>query len=111
MRLNSDSVCEQVHNARVGKVIKAAEAQGTYGVKPAPQIETSFSLKVLAQVHNTLYYGGASGGIVASRTTYCSRAGFVRPIANKLAVSEVRNTSYSQQFIDSANSTIRNELA
>ena len=53
LRLNSDSVCEQVHNARIGKVIKAAEAQGTYGVKPVPQIEASFSLKAVSQVHNT----------------------------------------------------------
>ncbi len=63
LRLNSDSVCEQVHNARVGKVIKAAEAQGTYGVKPAPQIETSFSLKAVSQVHNTYIMVEHPGGL------------------------------------------------
>ncbi len=63
LRLNSDSVCEQVHNARVGKVIKAAEAQGTYGVKPAPQIEASFSLKAVSQVHNTYIMVEHPGGL------------------------------------------------
>jgi DNA mismatch repair protein MutL len=63
LRLNSDSVCEQVHNARIGKVIKAAEAQGTYGVKPVPQIEASFSLKAIAQVHNTYIMVEHPGGL------------------------------------------------
>lgn len=63
LRLNSDSVCEQVHNARIGKVIKAAEAQGTYGIKPAPQIEASFSLKAVSQVHNTYIMVEHPGGL------------------------------------------------
>ncbi|MBW4665418.1 MAG: DNA mismatch repair endonuclease MutL [Chroococcus sp. CMT-3BRIN-NPC107] len=63
LRLNSDSVCEQVHNTRVGKVIKAAEAQGTYGVKLAPQIEASFSLKAVSQVHNTYIMVEHPGGL------------------------------------------------
>ena len=56
-------MCEQVHNARIGKVIKAAEAQGTYGVKPAPQIEASFSLKAVSQVHNTYIMVEHPGGL------------------------------------------------
>lgn len=63
LRLNSDSVCEQVHNARIGKVIKAAEAHGTYGVKPVPQIEASFSLKAVSQVHNTYIMVEHPGGL------------------------------------------------
>ncbi len=63
LRLNSDSLCEQVHNARIGKVIKAAEAQGTYGVKSAPQIEVSFDLKAISQVHNTYIVVEHPGGL------------------------------------------------
>nr|WP_235355397.1 DNA mismatch repair endonuclease MutL [Aliterella atlantica] len=68
LRLNSESVCEKVHNERIGKLIKASEAKGSYGLNRSiePRLEeakTDIDLKAIAQVHNTYIMAEHPGGL------------------------------------------------
>lgn len=69
LRLNSESICQQVHNQRIGKLIKASEAKGTYGLNRSieprldEQEKTNIYLKAIAQVHNTYIMAEHPGGL------------------------------------------------
>lgn len=61
LRISEANLPEAVHNSRIGKLIKAAEEKGVYGVNRTIQPETQakhtpdslIQLRAIAQVHNT----------------------------------------------------------
>lgn len=61
LRISEANLPETVHSSRLGKLIKAAEEKGVYGVKRSIQPETQakdtpdslIQLRAIAQVHNT----------------------------------------------------------
>lgn len=61
LRISEANLPEAVHNSRIGKLIKAAEEKGVYGVNNSIQPETQakdpseclIQLRAIAQVHNT----------------------------------------------------------
>jgi DNA mismatch repair protein MutL len=61
LRISEANLPESVHNSRIGKLIKAAEEKGVYGVNRTIQPETQakdtpnalIQLRAIAQVHNT----------------------------------------------------------
>ncbi len=65
LRINSTSIQEAVYTTRVGKLLKAAEANGGYNFNPknSPQDETHNSLKAIAQVSNTYIVVEHPGGM------------------------------------------------
>lgn len=70
LRLSAANLPEAVHNQRVGKLIKAAEAKGAYSFNRSIQAvpaqtknKIQYSLKAIAQVHNTYILAEHPGGL------------------------------------------------
>lgn len=66
LRLNSTNIKEAVHTTRISKLLKAAQAKGSYNFQPQnshPDNITPHALKAVAQVNNTYIVAEHPGGI------------------------------------------------